>query len=51
MKTCNSAEFFAKKVNFYYRNAIFLLLLPESEFLQTFGTINAHNNEEFTIKS
>ena len=28
----------------------FLTLPPENEFLQTFWTINARNNEEFTIK-
>ena len=28
----------------------FLLLPPENEFLQIFWTINAHNNEEFTMK-
>ena len=27
----------------------FLLLAPENEFLQRFGTINAHNNEELQL--
>ena len=35
----------------FIRGMPFFLLLPlESEFLQKFWTINAHNNEEFTIK-
>ena len=50
METCNSGGFLQRKGEFYHRNAIFLLLTPENEFLQKFLTINAHNNEVFTIK-
>ena len=39
-----------KKVIFITGMPFFLLLHPESEFLLKFWTINAHNNEECTIK-
>ena len=42
--------FCKEKVNFITGMPFFLLLTPENEFLQKFLTINAHNNEVFTIK-
>ena len=42
--------FYKEKVNFITGMPLFLLLTPENEFLQKFLTINAHNNEVFTIK-
>ena len=41
---------FQKKLIFITGMLFFLLLPPENEFLQKFGIINGHNNEEFTIK-
>ena len=50
METCNSGEFFAKKVVFITGMPFFLLLPPENVFIQKFWTINGHKNEEFTTK-
>ena len=38
------------QVIFIIRMPVFLLLSLENEFLEEFSTINADNNEEFTIK-
>ena len=43
-------DFLQRNGDYNYRNAIFSTFPPENEFLQKFCTINAHNNEEFTIK-
>ena len=43
-------EVYKEKVIFITGMPFFLVLPPENEFLQTFWTINTHNNEEFTIK-
>ena len=51
METCNSGFFFCKvKMIFITGMQYFIPLTPESEFLGKVLTINAHNNEEFTIK-
>ena len=39
-----------RKGDFYYRNAIFLLLLPENEFLQKLWITNSHSNLELSIE-
>ena len=50
-KPVTLGDFFRKEnVYFIPVNAIFLLLPPENQFLQTFRTITAHNNKEFTMK-
>ena len=42
--------FWKEKLIFISEMPFFLLLPPENESLQLFWTINAHNNEQFTIK-
>ena len=42
--------FYKEKVIFITGISFFLLLPSGNKFLQTFVTINAHNNEVFTIK-
>ena len=39
-----------QKCDFFTVMPFFLLLAPDNEFLQKFWTINAHYNEEFTMK-
>ena len=51
MKTCTSLGFFCKgNVIFTTRMPFFVLSPLENEFLPKFWNINAHNNQEITIK-
>ena len=51
MENWNSERFFAKKIWFLLQECHFFYFFPpENEFLQKFGAINAHSNEEFTLK-